>query len=65
VLARVTEVYLDAEPLGLGLYRLYCCLDDRAHVCRPYLELVLPGVHLGQGHQLLDHPPYALQFLIG
>src|SRR3712207_4464228 len=38
VLARVIEVYLDAEPLGLGLYRLYGRLDDRTHVCRPHLE---------------------------
>src|SRR5215210_4528224 len=64
VLAGVTEVDPDAEPLGFGLYRLYGSLDDRTHVGRPYLELVLPGVHLGEGQQLLDHPPDALQFLI-
>ena len=65
VLARVSEIYPDAEPLGLGLHRLYGGLDDRTEVGRPYLELVLPGVHLGEGHQLLDHPPYAPELLVG
>src|SRR5215210_1192523 len=65
VLAGFIEIYPDAEPLGLGLDRLYSSLNNRTQVCRPYLELVLPGVHLGEGQQLLDHRPYALQFLIG
>ena len=44
---------------------LYGGLDDGAEVRRTDLELVLLGVHLGEGHQLLDHPPYAPELLVG
>src|SRR5215207_10392375 len=65
VLADVAEVDADPEPLGFGLYGLYGGKDDGAEVGWTDLELVLPGIHLGEGHELLDHPPYAPELLVG
>src|SRR5215218_3706630 len=65
VLADVAEVDADPEPLGFGLYGLYGGKDDGAEVGRTDLELVLPGIHLGEGHELLDHPPYTPELLVG
>src|SRR5215203_2843213 len=65
VLTEVAEVDPDSEPLGFGLHGLYGGQDDGAKVGRTDLELVLPGIHLGEGHELLDHPPYAPELLVG
>src|SRR5215210_422282 len=65
VLGGAVEVYLDAEPGGLRLDGLYGSLDDSAHVRRPDLELVLPGVQLGKRQELLHHPPDAPELPVG
>src|SRR5215210_105106 len=65
VLGLVLEVHLDAEALGLGLDGPDGGPHHLPEVSGADLELVLPRVHLGQRHQLLDHGPDARELPLG